>query len=103
MKKIIAWCLSISLFMVPAFVFAAGGDAQGPSDRAYEKADEKAKFKRGDEGKARQAKDEDNSARQVKPVASGRQGDSTTVDEEEEGRPDDHQKKKGKGQKQKRN
>lgn len=101
MKVFIAWCLAINLFVVPAFAFAAQDDPKGPSDRAYEKSDENAKFRRGDEGKARKAKNEKNRAKKVKPGDQGSEGDATTMDDEEEGRPADHKKKKGKGKKKK--
>ena len=56
MQKILAGLVVFCLLLVPAGVFAGQGGNKGPSDKAHEKARDKAKFKRG-ESQAQRGRD----------------------------------------------
>jgi len=51
MAKIILFLTTIAFLLAPSAVWAAQGQPPRPSDKAYENADENARFKRGEDGK----------------------------------------------------
>jgi hypothetical protein len=51
MAKIIVLLTIFAFLLAPSVVWAAQGGQPGPSDNAYEKANDNARFKRGKDGK----------------------------------------------------
>ena len=97
MRKCIAIGLMLSLLLIPAGVFAGQGGKKGPSDKAYEKASDKASFKRGPEqdkpGKKEKQREKNKTSSEG---GKGLEGVSTEDNDDDAGRPGSR-KKKGKG------
>lgn len=51
MAKIIVFLTIFAFLLAPSAVWAAQGGQPSPSDKAYEKANDNARFKRGEDGK----------------------------------------------------